>query len=153
MAIGGYLVTFSKRHPTVDRPLIDYETTLLMEPFALVGSVLGVFFNVAFPEYISNIPFPTSFSSSFPYIFMSSIRVLCLFLNLLFSFYVVLVCLVILLSVTAYKTFQKVTNFRLTLSLTFFLRDGQPTRKRRLQLHKSLLLRRRKQRIHINTIN
>eukprot|EP01087_Luapelamoeba_hula_P009291 TRINITY_DN2393_c0_g1_i1.p1 TRINITY_DN2393_c0_g1~~TRINITY_DN2393_c0_g1_i1.p1 ORF type:complete len:375 (-),score=28.10 TRINITY_DN2393_c0_g1_i1:81-1205(-) len=66
-----------KRHPGADRPLIDYQTALLMEPMALIGSVFGVFFNVIFPEYI------------------------------------ILICLVVLLTATAYKTFQKgITTYK-----------------------------------------
>jgi len=53
VAIGSYLVMWRKRHPSADRPLIDYNTTLLMEPLTLVGTVLGVLMNVSFPEILS----------------------------------------------------------------------------------------------------
>ena len=33
--------------------MIDYQVALLVLPYALVGSVTGVFFNVTMPEYIS----------------------------------------------------------------------------------------------------
>jgi len=52
VAIGGYLVLVRKRHPKVDRPLIDYNLALLMEPLILAGTIIGVFANVSFPSYL-----------------------------------------------------------------------------------------------------
>eukprot|EP01095_Lingulamoeba_sp_RSL-Kostka_P017426 TRINITY_DN902_c0_g2_i1.p1 TRINITY_DN902_c0_g2~~TRINITY_DN902_c0_g2_i1.p1 ORF type:complete len:525 (-),score=153.13 TRINITY_DN902_c0_g2_i1:119-1693(-) len=52
VSIGGYLVNFSKRHPLTNRPLIDYNVALLMEPMTLIGSIIGVFLNVVFPAYL-----------------------------------------------------------------------------------------------------
>lgn len=41
-----------QRHPTIDhKPLIDYDTALLLQPNILLGVSLGVIFNVMFPEW------------------------------------------------------------------------------------------------------
>lgn len=52
VAIGGYLVNYSRRHPAADRPLIDYATASILEPMTLLGSVIGVFFNVLSPSWL-----------------------------------------------------------------------------------------------------
>jgi len=52
VAIGGYIYLVRKRHPKADRPLIDYNIALLMEPLILAGTIIGVFANIAFPSYL-----------------------------------------------------------------------------------------------------
>ena len=52
-AIASFLVNVRKRHPLVpSRPLIDYETMLLMEPMTLAGTIIGVNLNAVFPEWL-----------------------------------------------------------------------------------------------------
>lgn len=52
-AIASLLVNIRKRHPLAsDRPLIDYETMLLMEPMTLAGTIIGVNMNAIFPEWL-----------------------------------------------------------------------------------------------------
>ncbi|CAI5725517.1 hypothetical protein KXD40_002107 [Peronospora effusa] len=51
--IASFLVNVRKRHPLVhSRPLIDYETILLMEPMTLAGTIIGVNLNAVFPEWL-----------------------------------------------------------------------------------------------------
>ncbi|KAL0487446.1 sulfite exporter TauE [Acrasis kona] len=56
MIFGASLMTFFiqafQRHPKADRPLIDYQVCLLLEPATLAGTVIGVFFNVMFPGWL-----------------------------------------------------------------------------------------------------
>lgn len=52
-AIASFLLNVKKRHPLVhSRPLIDYETMLLMEPMTLAGTIVGVNLNAVFPEWL-----------------------------------------------------------------------------------------------------
>ncbi|KAL9650440.1 hypothetical protein ABK040_004664 [Willaertia magna] len=56
MIFGAGLVNISvlafKRHPHADRPLIDYDIALMMEPPTLLGTIIGVFFNLMFPNWL-----------------------------------------------------------------------------------------------------
>jgi uncharacterized membrane protein YfcA len=56
MICGASLMTFfiqaRERHPTADRPLIDYDVCMLLEPATLAGTVIGVFLNVMFPGWL-----------------------------------------------------------------------------------------------------
>jgi uncharacterized membrane protein YfcA len=75
MICGASLMTFFiqvyERHPTADRPLIDYDVCMLLEPATLAGTVIGVFLNVMFPGWL------------------------------------ILILVLILLSITAYRMFNK----------------------------------------------
>ncbi|RLN93478.1 hypothetical protein BBJ28_00008658 [Nothophytophthora sp. Chile5] len=52
-AIASFILNVRKRHPLVrSRPLIDYETMLLMEPMTLAGTIIGVNMNAVFPEWL-----------------------------------------------------------------------------------------------------
>lgn len=56
MILGGSFASvifcIPQRHPTIDhKPLIDYDTALLLQPNILLGVSLGVIFNVMFPEW------------------------------------------------------------------------------------------------------
>ncbi|KAH7478972.1 hypothetical protein PRIC1_009474 [Phytophthora ramorum] len=52
-AIASFMLNVRKRHPLVrSRPLIDYETMLLMEPMTLAGTIMGVNMNAVFPEWL-----------------------------------------------------------------------------------------------------
>lgn len=46
------LLNFSKRHPLADRPLIDWDMMLVMEPLTIAGTVLGSFINVLCPPWL-----------------------------------------------------------------------------------------------------
>jgi uncharacterized membrane protein YfcA len=52
-SIASFLINVRKRHPLArDRPLIDYETVLLLEPMTLAGTIIGVNMNKVFPEWL-----------------------------------------------------------------------------------------------------
>jgi uncharacterized membrane protein YfcA len=48
-SITRFLTTFSDKHPSKDAVCIDYGITNVMLPTVLVGSISGVFFNLALP--------------------------------------------------------------------------------------------------------
>jgi hypothetical protein len=52
-SITRYLITLKERHPDKDATCIDYGATNVMLPAVLVGSTLGVFFNLIFPKIIT----------------------------------------------------------------------------------------------------
>jgi len=41
-----------KKHPFADRPLINYEVASIFEPITLLGTVIGVYFNVMVPTWL-----------------------------------------------------------------------------------------------------
>jgi uncharacterized membrane protein YfcA len=49
-SIESTLVNFSRRHPLADRPTIDWDLVLVMEPLTLVGALLGTKFHSLFSE-------------------------------------------------------------------------------------------------------
>jgi hypothetical protein len=49
-AIGSTLVNLQRRHPLADRPLIDFDLVLVMEPLTLVGTLLGTIFHRTLSE-------------------------------------------------------------------------------------------------------
>ena len=52
-AVCQLLLNFKKRHPLrPERPLIDYETTLMLEPPTLLGTVIGVLLNRMTPKWL-----------------------------------------------------------------------------------------------------
>ena len=46
-----FLFNIGRRHPTLNRPLIDWDVMLLMEPATIVGAVVGTHVNKVAPEY------------------------------------------------------------------------------------------------------
>ena len=44
-----------KRHPDVNRPMIDYNICMVMEPVLLLGTIIGVFFNAVSPGWLITI--------------------------------------------------------------------------------------------------
>jgi len=54
--LGGSIATltlnFHKRHPLTDRPLIDWDLLLIMEPITLLGAITGTYLNKILPERI-----------------------------------------------------------------------------------------------------
>ena len=56
---GGMIVNLCmnlpKRHPFLDRPLIDFTAAFILEPSALVGTVLGVLLNRILPTLVTSL--------------------------------------------------------------------------------------------------
>lgn len=52
-SITRYCMTFNERHPNKDATCIDYGITNVMLPTVLVGSITGVFFNLALPAVVT----------------------------------------------------------------------------------------------------
>ena len=44
-----------RRHPSADRPLIDWDLILVMEPMTIVGAVLGGFVTKVLPGWSTNV--------------------------------------------------------------------------------------------------
>ncbi|GAB9476490.1 Membrane protein [Globisporangium polare] len=52
-AIASFIINVRSKHPlSRNRPLIDYETMLMMEPMTLAGTIIGVNMNAVFPEWL-----------------------------------------------------------------------------------------------------
>lgn len=52
-AIASFIINARSKHPLArNRPLIDYETMLMMEPMTLAGTIIGVNMNAVFPEWL-----------------------------------------------------------------------------------------------------
>jgi uncharacterized membrane protein YfcA len=51
-AIANYALNASNRHPTADRPLIDYGVCMILEPLTLLGTIIGVWVNGIFPPWL-----------------------------------------------------------------------------------------------------
>ena len=54
-SITRYITTYNERHPNKDAVCIDYGITNVMLPTVLVGSIAGVFFNLALPAILIQI--------------------------------------------------------------------------------------------------
>ena len=48
-------MTWSEKHPTKDAVVVDYSVTNVMLPTVLIGSIAGVFFNIALPSIVTTI--------------------------------------------------------------------------------------------------
>lgn len=53
-SIANCILNLPKRHPNpkVDRPLIDYDLVLVMEPLTIAGAVVGAIINKLAPEWL-----------------------------------------------------------------------------------------------------
>lgn len=49
-AVTNYVMNLSKRHPDADRPLVDWDLILVMEPLTILGALVGSFLNKMLPE-------------------------------------------------------------------------------------------------------
>ena len=49
-SIANMLLNTRKRHPLADRPLIDWDLILVMEPLTIAGALMGAFLNKVLPE-------------------------------------------------------------------------------------------------------
>jgi len=51
-ACANVLLNTPKRHPLVDRPLVDWDLILVMEPLTIAGALMGAFLNKVLPELL-----------------------------------------------------------------------------------------------------
>ena len=51
-AIANMILNSRKRHPLADRPLIDWDLILVMEPLTIAGALMGAFLNKILPEQL-----------------------------------------------------------------------------------------------------
>ena len=51
-AVANTILNVSKRHPLADRPLVDWDLILVMEPLTIAGALIGAFLNKLLPEAI-----------------------------------------------------------------------------------------------------
>ena len=49
-AVANTLLNARKRHPLADRPLVDWDLILVMEPLTIAGALIGAFLNKLLPE-------------------------------------------------------------------------------------------------------
>lgn len=52
-SISNVFVLMLQKHPAANRPVIDYNTSLLTEPIILAGTIIGVFLNVMLPDWLT----------------------------------------------------------------------------------------------------
>ena len=51
-AIANTIYTSDKRHPLADRPLVDWDLILVMEPLTIAGTLVGAFLNKVLDEQL-----------------------------------------------------------------------------------------------------
>ena len=51
-AVANTMLNAAKRHPLADRPLVDWDLILVMEPLTIAGALMGAFLNKLLPEQI-----------------------------------------------------------------------------------------------------
>ena len=49
-AVANTILNVRKRHPLADRPLVDWDLILVMEPLTIAGALIGAFLNKLLPE-------------------------------------------------------------------------------------------------------
>lgn len=54
-SITNIVMNLSKRHPDVDRPLVDWDLILVMEPLTMAGAITGAFASKLLPDWILTI--------------------------------------------------------------------------------------------------
>lgn len=54
-AVVNYFTNITKRHPHADRPLVDWDLILVMEPLTILGALIGSFLNKLLPEIVLTI--------------------------------------------------------------------------------------------------
>jgi uncharacterized membrane protein YfcA len=54
-AVANTIINVGKRHPKADRPLIDWNLVLIMEPLAIAGALIGAFINKLLPDLLLSI--------------------------------------------------------------------------------------------------
>ncbi|KAL3800961.1 hypothetical protein ACHAW5_006694 [Stephanodiscus triporus] len=51
-SVANTLLNVNKRHPLADRPLVDWDLILVMEPLTIAGALMGAFLNKLLPEAV-----------------------------------------------------------------------------------------------------
>jgi len=51
-SLSNLVLNVNKRHPFADRPLIDWDMILMMEPLTIAGALVGTFINVLLPPWV-----------------------------------------------------------------------------------------------------
>eukprot|EP01082_Thalassiosira_pseudonana_P009284 g8277.t1 g8277 contig29:144639-146012(-) len=51
-AVANTILNVRKRHPLADRPLVDWDLILVMEPLTIAGALIGAFLNKLLPEAV-----------------------------------------------------------------------------------------------------
>ena len=51
-AVANTVLNANKRHPLADRPLVDWDLILVMEPLTIAGALIGAFLNKLLPESV-----------------------------------------------------------------------------------------------------
>lgn len=51
-SVANTLLNTRKRHPNADRPLVDWDLILVMEPLTIAGALIGAFLNKVLPELL-----------------------------------------------------------------------------------------------------
>jgi uncharacterized membrane protein YfcA len=51
-AVANVILNMKKRHPLADRPLVDWDLILVMEPLTIAGALIGAFLNKLLPELL-----------------------------------------------------------------------------------------------------
>jgi len=54
-SLSNLILNVNKRHPFADRPCIDWDIMLMMEPLTIAGALLGTFINVISPPWLITI--------------------------------------------------------------------------------------------------
>ncbi len=54
-AVANVLLNLNKRHPDADRPLVDWDLILIMEPLTIAGAIVGGILNKVLPEWLITI--------------------------------------------------------------------------------------------------
>lgn len=47
-----FIITYQQRHPEKDATIVDYSLTNIMLPCVMVGSLIGIFFNLTLPNLV-----------------------------------------------------------------------------------------------------
>ncbi|KAL4495188.1 hypothetical protein ABPG72_007295 [Tetrahymena utriculariae] len=58
-----------KKHPFYNKPIIDYNIALIINPMVLLGTNIGIFLNILLPEIVAGILFICFLISILPYLF------------------------------------------------------------------------------------
>ena len=51
-SVTNIVMNLSKRHPLADRPLVDWDLILVMEPLTMVGAIVGAFASQLLPDWL-----------------------------------------------------------------------------------------------------
>jgi len=52
-ALANAAINIRKRHPVLERPMIDWDLILMMEPATIVGAIAGTYINVVLPGWLT----------------------------------------------------------------------------------------------------